>query len=748
MAWRRQRRTESLRPLVERYLAFVYASAHRRTGNSVQAEEVTRSVFLVLARRARSLPKKTVLAGWLFQITGFACRKLVGTTKRTGWRRWSFGRPKNAIPPDAPLWTRVEPALDAALERLPGAQRDAVLLRSLLGHDLDSAARILGTSERRVGKRLERGWTTTSRRLRKQQVLTAAESLKDERPTDALAVAVPDGLLKEILNLVEQSLGKRPPDVLARRILASMAWARWLRRFAIGVPSFVALLITIAAAIWFIDGRTGHSRIISTFLVWAVKHEAKNAPGLALPARPWPAKGTASQRDATSIRTARDLYQTTNIWLTHLVFTRDQWESMEPKRITPLPHFMQPDGTVLLRNPDAQRSGLAGVLGFDFDWAYADLEFGGASFTNVGVRIKGNGTFLGSLYGDKRPLKVDLNKFAKGQGLGDADELTFNNLINDYSCVSDAMAYEFFRTAGVPASRTAYAYLSVSVGDKWSTKPLGFYAMIEPVDESFVLERFGSRRTPVFKPVTYDLFRYLGDDWEAYADIYDLKTKATPAQQRRVVEFARLMSQASDEDFADQLGNFLDLEKFVRYLACEVLLSNYDSFLSNGQNFYLYLDPVSSKFGFIPWDLDLAWGGFFLLGTARERERASIWHPWVGQHRFLERVMAVEAFRQLYRAQLEALLAQHFVPSRLHQRIDAIAAFVRDPIAAESDFRLGKFEQAVSDQRREQSSEDDAHGANRPAHQLKHFIDARARSVREQLDGTSKGIILKRGERR
>lgn len=208
------------------------------------------------------------------------------------------------------------------------------------------------------------------------------------------------------------------------------------------------------------------------------------------------------------------------------------------------------------------------------------------------------------------------------------------------------------------------------------------------------------------------------------------------------------MTQASDEDFADQLGDFLDLEKFARYLACEILLSNYDSFLSNGQNFYLYLDPVSNKFGFIPWDLDLAWGGFFLLGTARERERASIWHPWVGQHHLLERVMAVEAFRQIYRAQLETLLAQHFVPSRLHQRIDAIAAFVRDPIAAESDFRLGKFEQAVSDQRRERSGEDDAHGANRPAHQLKHFIDARARSVREQLDGTSKGIILEREERR
>ena len=148
--------------------------------------------------------------------------------------------------------------------------------------------------------------------------------------------------------------------------------------------------------------------------------------------------------------------------------------------------------------------------------------------------------------------------------------------------------------------------------------------MVEPVNTDFALERFGSKQAPVFKPVTGELFKHLGDEWPAYEAIYDLKTQATAEQRRRVIEFARLVTLAGDAEFAHRLGEFLDLEKFARYLACEVLLSNYDSFLSDGQNFYFHLDPLSNKFGFIPWDLDLAWGGFFLLGTARERERASI----------------------------------------------------------------------------------------------------------------------------
>src|SRR5437899_5005392 len=75
-SWRRRPRARTLRPLTDRYLPFVYSSAFRRTGDATRASDVTRAVFLVLARRARKLRTKTVLAGWLFEVTAVACRKL------------------------------------------------------------------------------------------------------------------------------------------------------------------------------------------------------------------------------------------------------------------------------------------------------------------------------------------------------------------------------------------------------------------------------------------------------------------------------------------------------------------------------------------------------------------------------------------------------------------------------------------------------------------------------------------------
>src|SRR5204863_3885786 len=120
-----------------------------------------------------------------------------------------------------------------------------------------------------------------------------------------------------------------------------------------------------------------------------------------------------------------------------------------------------------------------------------------------------------------------------------------------------------------------------------------------------------------------------------------------------------------------------------------------------------------------------------------EQERASIWHPWIGENRFIERVLAVEEFRRIYRSHLEDFISRLYVPGRLHRRIDEIASVIREPIAAQSAFRLDKFEQAVGLKPVHPSPGERAYGPNSPAYEIKRFIDKRAESVRRQLDGKS-----------
>jgi spore coat protein CotH len=418
-------------------------------------------------------------------------------------------------------------------------------------------------------------------------------------------------------------------------------------------------------------------------------------------------------------------------------------------------------GGMNLQGAEGKRNGLASAAGIEFKYVHADLEVNGEAFKDVGVRYKGNGTWMNSQGSNKRSMKVDLNKNNKGQKIAGFTTLNLHNNVTDASWMNEVLSYRLFRDAGVPAPRSSYARVYVTVPGQYDRQYLGLYSIIEAPDKHFASKTFKVKDGAVFKPVTPDLFADLGDNWAKYNQTYDPKGDITDAQKQRVMDFSKLVSHASDAEFAEKLPQFLDLDEFARFIGVEAWLSTMDSILAMGQNFYVYLHPGTQKFQFLPWDLDHSFGQFPMIGSQEDRENLSLMHPWRGDNRFLERVFKVEAFRKIYLARMNELAKTVLKPERIAQQVDEVAAAIRPAVKDESAAKLKMFDRVVSGKSIRSGpmggapsadDEDEAPndgprrggfgGSTKP---IKGFVTARSQAVADQLAGKSEGVIIQNG---
>lgn len=389
-------------------------------------------------------------------------------------------------------------------------------------------------------------------------------------------------------------------------------------------------------------------------------------------------------------------------------------------------------GRMNLQGPEGHRNGIAARMGVDFNYVHADMQFEDQHLPDVAARYKGNGTYLESRMSGKRSIKVDLNKYNKGQKFAGLSTLNLHNNITDASWMNEPLSFRLYRDAGVPAPRTAYARVHVTAPPDRKNDYIGLYSIVENVDSAFTKHHFHEKDGAIFKPVTPDLFSDLGNDWAKYKQTYDPKDDPTPEETARVIETCRFVTSSTDAEFAAHIADYIDLPEFASYMAVTVYLSDLDGILGPGQNFYLYLHPTTKKFIFIPWDQDHSFGQ--MRGSQEDREQLSIQQPWQGENRFLERIYKVEAFKKMYLAKLAEFNTTLFRPERLQAQVDQLAPILRPAVKEESEDRLNNFDAAISGKM--PAARFGPFGSAKP---IKTFVTARTASVTDQLAGKSQG---------
>jgi spore coat protein H len=387
------------------------------------------------------------------------------------------------------------------------------------------------------------------------------------------------------------------------------------------------------------------------------------------------------------------------------------------------------------RASDGRMMHRGGGFGGIFPWVTADLKSGDTTLAKVGLRYKGNASYTASQFQLRRNLKVKTDFFGKAPGLGGEKTLDFNAGALDPSRLRESLSFSVFRAAGVPAPRTAYAEVTLTVPGEYDREYVGLYTLVEQVNKSFAKEFLPGEKGLLLKPEGLSGgIAYYGEDWSRYDSVYRPEREPTDAEAQRVIDFARLVARAGDTEFRREIGSYLEVDEFLRYIAVNALLVNLDSYLGGRHNFYVYLNPDDSRFLFIPWDQDLSLGSF---GGGRGGAPGaildlSLLHPYTGQNPLIARVLAMPELKERYLAIVRELVATAFSRATLLKTIDTIEATTRQALAREA---------GVTAQRGERPGQTGFPGMAGRGVTPRDFVEQRLASVQRQLEGKSEGTI-------
>jgi putative membrane-bound dehydrogenase-like protein len=434
----------------------------------------------------------------------------------------------------------------------------------------------------------------------------------------------------------------------------------------------------------------------------------------------------------------KTLFGPTKVWSIHLEIPTEEFEAMQPA----VAGFGAGFGAGAPRRPaprneapgnEAQkRESEKNLFGTDFPWVTAEFTAEGSTLPKVAVRYSGDITYFVSAGGPKRPLKIAFDKLG-GQRFQGLSAVELHAMPLDPSKAREAVAYEVFRAAGVPAPQTAFAEVTLTVPGKYDKEYLGLYTVVEEIDESFLAGHFRPGTGLLMRPFRVRGIDFLGNDWQPYQGQYRPQRPATDDEAKRVVEFARLVNQASDEQFERQIDSFLDVDAFLTFMAANSLTSNLESFFALGHNYALYLDSQTGRFHFLPGDLEFSLANFLLMGSAEDLMDLSLTKPYAGENKLPDRLLAIKKVSEKYRAIVEKLATTAFAAGRLSTEIDTIDKVTQAIREKEAKAVAARSEQAPG-----------FGGGGGPGPQppdLRRFVEQRSTSIAAQLAGTSKGFV-------
>lgn len=411
---------------------------------------------------------------------------------------------------------------------------------------------------------------------------------------------------------------------------------------------------------------------------------------------------------------------------------------------------------------------------------YADCTviIDGEICRNAAIRAKGN-TSLSSVaeYGNNRySFKIEFDHYDNANTYFGLDKLCLNNMIQDNTYMKDYLSYQLMSSFGVSAPLCSYAYITVN-GSDW-----GLYLAVEAVEESFLQRNYGNDYGELYKPDSMKMgggrgngkdfnpedfdfpenfippekpnymateqspsmpdggpgmpdvgpgmldgdpgminssdvsLIYADDDYDSYPNIFDnAKTNITNSDKNRLITSLKQLNEG------ENLSDVVDIDAVIRYFVVHNFVLNFDSYTGSMiHNYYLY--EKDGQLSMLPWDYNLAFGGFLSESDATALVNYPIDTPVSGgtldSRPMLSWIFENEEYAEQYHLYFSEFISEYFDSGYFTDMIDTLSEMI-SPYVKKDPTKFCTYEEF-----------------QKGTSTLKEFCLLRAQSIQAQLNGS------------
>lgn len=317
-------------------------------------------------------------------------------------------------------------------------------------------------------------------------------------------------------------------------------------------------------------------------------------------------------------------------------------------------------------------------------WVPGTLSYNGIEWYKVGIRYKGNSTLSNAYRNDtdKYPFKLDFDEFEDefpqidNQRFYGFKQLNLSNNYSDGTFMREKIAADLFREFGIAAPRVAFTEVYLDRGN--GPTFVGLYTLIEEVDDSIPDSQFPDDDGNLYKPdgdaASFALGTYDEDE-------FDLKTNEDEADFSDVEAFYDLLHSdlrtTNESQWKSDLESIFNVDTFLKYLAVNNVIQNWDTYGIMTHNYFLYNDE--GLLTWIPWDNNESFqegkqGGALSLGMS---EVGSDWP-------IIRYIMNIDEYEATYKGYITDFCEGAFETSKMTNLLSSYQDLLSEYAAQES----------------------------------------------------------------